>query len=64
MRPILELLCVNNRKSHVHNINKTIVENLQNAYNKIDNRTWGDDLSNACRALMTTISSIKLTHRK
>ena len=64
MRPILELLGVDNRKSHAHNINETIVENLQNAYKKIDNTTWGGDLSNACRALMTTISSIKLTHRK
>ena len=45
----------------MHNINKTIVENLQNAYNKIDNTTRG---GNAYRELMTTISSRKLTHRK
>ena len=64
MRPILELLGVDNRKNHAHNINKTIVENLQNAYNKIDNTTQGGVLSNARRALMTTISSRKLTHRK
>ena len=64
MRPVLKLLGVDNRKSHAHNINKTIVENLQNAYNKIDNTTRGGDLSNARRALMTTISSRKLTHRK
>ena len=64
MRHVLELLGVDNRKSHVHNINKTIVENLQNAYNKIDNTTRGGDMSNACRALMTTISSRKLTQRK
>ena len=64
MRPVLELLGVDNRKSHAHNINKTIVENLQNAYNKIGNTTRGGDLSNARRALMTTISSRKLTHRK
>ena len=64
MRPILELLGADNRKNHAHNINKTIVENLQNAYNKIDNTTRGGDLSNAHRALMTTISSRKLTHRK
>ena len=56
--PILELLGVDNRKNHVHNINKTIVENLQNVYNKIDY------LSNARRALITTMSSRKLTHRK
>ena len=37
---------------------------MQNAYNKIDNTTRGGDLSNARRALMTTISSRKLTHRK
>ena len=64
MRPILELLGVDNNKSHVHNINKIIAENLQNAYNNIDNTTRIGDLSNACRALMTTISSRKLTHRK
>ena len=64
MRLVLELLSVDNRKSHAHNINKTIVENLQNAYKKIDNTTWGGDLSNAHRALMTTISSRKLTHKK
>ena len=64
MRPVLELLSVDNRKNHVHNINKIIVENLQNAYNKIDNTTGGGDLSNTHRALMTTISSRKLTHRK
>ena len=64
MRPILEFLGVDNRKIHAHNINKTIVEKLQNAYKKIDNTTWGGDLSNAHRALMTTISSRKLTHRK
>ena len=64
MRPILELLGVDNMKNHVHNINKTIVENLQNAYNKVDNTTQGGDLSNARRALMTIISSRKLTHRK
>lgn len=64
MRPILELLGVYNRKNHAHNINKTIVENLQNAYNKIENTTRGGDLSNARRALMTNISSRKLTHRK
>ena len=64
MRSILELLGVDNRKIHAHNINKTIVENLQNAYNKIDNTTRGGDLSNTRRALMTTISGRKLTHRK
>ena len=64
MRPILELLGVDNRKNHAHNINKTIVKNLQNYCNKIDNTTGGGDLSNACRALMTTIASGKLTHRK
>ena len=64
MRPVLELLGVHNRKNHVHNINKTIVENLQNAYNKIDNTTRGGDLCNACRAFMTNISIRKLTHRK
>ena len=60
MRPILELLGVDNKKTHAHNINKTIVENLQNTYNKIDNTTRGGDLSNACRALMTIISSRKI----
>ena len=64
MRPILELLGVDNRKSHAHNINKKIVENLQNAYNKIDNTTQGANLRTICRALKTTISSRKLTHRK
>ena len=64
MRPFLDFLGVDNRKNHAHNINKTIVENLQNAYNKMDNTTRGGDLSNARRALMTTISSRKLTHRK
>ena len=57
------IIGVDNRKSHGHNINKTIVENLQNAYKKIDNTTRGDDLSNAHKALMTTISSRKLTQK-
>ena len=43
---------------------KKLVENLQNAYNRIDNTIQRGDLSNAHRALMTTISSRKLTHRK
>ena len=64
MRPVLELVGVDNRKNHAHNINKTIVENLKNAYNKIDNTTQGGDLSNVHRALMTTISSRQFTHRK
>ena len=64
MRPVLELLGVDNRKNHVHIINKNIVENLQNSYKKIDNTTRGGDLSNARRELMTTISSRKLTHQK
>ena len=64
MRLVLELLGVDNRKTHAHNINKTIVENLQNAYNKIDNTSWGGDMSNAHGALMTTISIRKFTHRK
>ena len=58
------MLVVGNKKSHAHNINRKKVENLQNAYNKIDNTTTRGDLSNACRALMTTISCRKLTHRK
>ena len=64
MRPVLELLSVDNKKNHVHDVNKTIVENLQIAYNKIDNTTRGGDLSTTHRALMTTISIRKLTHRK
>ena len=64
MRLVLELLGVDNKKTHAHNINKTRVENLQNAYKKIDNTSRGSDLNNAHRALMTTISSRKLTHRK
>ena len=55
---------VDNKKNHVHNVNKIIVEILQAAYKKIDNTTQGDDLSTVHRALMTTISSRKLTHRK
>ena len=57
MRPILDFLGVDNRKNHAHNVNKTIVENLQTAYNKIDNTTRGGNLSTTRKALMTTISS-------
>ena len=64
MRPILELLGVDNRKNHGHNVNRIIVENLQIAYSKIDNTTRGGNLSIACRVLMATISSRKLAHRK
>ena len=64
MRPILELLGVDNRKTHAHDVNKIIIENLQNSYNKIDNTTRGGNLITRHRALMTTISSRKLTHRK
>ena len=32
MRPVLELLGVDNRKSHAHNINKTIVEKIGRAH--------------------------------
>ena len=60
----MELLGVDNRKTYVHNVNKTIVENLQTAYKKIDNTTRGGDLSTSHRVLMTTISSRKFTHRK
>lgn len=63
-RPILDLLGVDNMKNHAHNVNKKIVENLQTTYNKIDNATRGGDLSTTRRALMTTIYSRKLTHRK
>ena len=58
------MLGVDNRKNRAHNVNKTIVKNSQTTYNKIDNTTRGGDLSIVHRALMTTISSRKLTHRK
>lgn len=64
MRPILELLGFDNRKNHAYNVNKTIVESFQIACNKIDNTTRVCDLSTARRALITTISSRKLTHIK
>ena len=35
IRPILELLGVDNRKNHAYNINKTIVENFQNSYKNL-----------------------------
>src|SRR5271156_5760129 len=64
MTPVLELLGVDNKKNSGDNVNRTIVENLQDALNDINNSSRGADLSSAHRALMTTLSSRRLTQRK
>lgn len=62
MNPVLEFLGVDNKKISPDTLVKeTIIENLKEALNCIDNTSRGVDLSVAHRALMIMITSKKLT---